>query len=77
MQQKVNAIIEKQGMEEVTKKLNTIGHTLQIIIDGLTQPEGFDIRKGIHSVLSNSPFCLYSYYLLSFAIISLDGSTPP
>lgn len=46
MQQKVNSIIEKEGMDGITKKLNTTEQTLQIIIDGLTQPESFDIRKG-------------------------------
>lgn len=46
MQQKVNSIIEREGMDGITKKLNTTEQTLQIIIDGLTQPESFDIRKG-------------------------------
>ncbi|XP_060610383.2 S1 RNA-binding domain-containing protein 1 [Anolis sagrei] len=45
MQQKVNVMIGREGMEGISKKLNTTGQTLQIIIDGLTQPEGFDIRK--------------------------------
>ncbi|KAG8123189.1 hypothetical protein E2320_018711, partial [Naja naja] len=45
MQQKVNSIIEREGMDGITKKLNTTEQTLQIIIDGLTQPESFDIRK--------------------------------
>uniref|UniRef100_A0A8B9QEJ0 S1 RNA-binding domain-containing protein 1 n=1 Tax=Apteryx owenii TaxID=8824 RepID=A0A8B9QEJ0_APTOW len=44
MQQKVNAVIQKEGLEGVAKRLNTTVHTLQLIIDGLTQPEGFDIR---------------------------------
>ncbi|XP_020656192.3 S1 RNA-binding domain-containing protein 1 [Pogona vitticeps] len=44
MQQKVNAIIEREGVEGIAKRLNTTGQTLQIIIDGLTQPEGFDFR---------------------------------
>ncbi|KAM7173300.1 S1 RNA-binding domain-containing protein 1 isoform 1-T3 [Macrochelys suwanniensis] len=44
MQQKVNAVIQKEGIEGAAKTLNTTVHTLQIIIDGLTQPEGFDIR---------------------------------
>ncbi|XP_068014984.1 S1 RNA-binding domain-containing protein 1 isoform X4 [Melanerpes formicivorus] len=44
MQQKVNAIIQKEGLEDTAKRLNTTVHTLQLIIDGLTQPEGFDIR---------------------------------
>uniref|UniRef100_A0A8C0H1M2 S1 motif domain-containing protein n=1 Tax=Chelonoidis abingdonii TaxID=106734 RepID=A0A8C0H1M2_CHEAB len=44
MQQKVNAVIQKEGIEGAAKALNTTVHTLQIIIDGLTQPEGFDIR---------------------------------
>ncbi|XP_074845739.1 S1 RNA-binding domain-containing protein 1 isoform X2 [Carettochelys insculpta] len=44
MQQKVNAVIQKEGLDGTAKRLNTTVHTLQIIIDGLTQPEGFDIR---------------------------------
>ncbi|XP_041107343.1 S1 RNA-binding domain-containing protein 1-like isoform X3 [Polyodon spathula] len=46
MQSKVNAAIQKEGMGEVCQKLNTALPTLQIIIDGLTQPQGFDIRQG-------------------------------
>lgn len=46
MQQKVNAVIEKEGIDRIAEQLHTTGHTLQIIIDGLTQPESFDIRKG-------------------------------
>uniref|UniRef100_A0A8D0H2P2 S1 RNA-binding domain-containing protein 1 n=1 Tax=Sphenodon punctatus TaxID=8508 RepID=A0A8D0H2P2_SPHPU len=45
MQQKVNAVIEREGIEEVVKRMNTTLPTLQIIIDGLVQPEGYDIRK--------------------------------
>lgn len=45
MQQKVNAVIEKEGIDRIAEQLHTTGHTLQIIIDGLTQPESFDIRK--------------------------------
>uniref|UniRef100_A0A803TRY5 S1 RNA-binding domain-containing protein 1 n=1 Tax=Anolis carolinensis TaxID=28377 RepID=A0A803TRY5_ANOCA len=45
MQQKVNVLLEREGMEGISKRLTTTGQTLQIIIDGLTQPEGFDIRK--------------------------------
>nr|XP_009487205.1 PREDICTED: S1 RNA-binding domain-containing protein 1-like [Pelecanus crispus] len=44
MQEKVNAVIQKEGLEGTAKRLNTTVHTLQLIIDGLTQPEGFDIR---------------------------------
>ncbi|XP_071404135.1 S1 RNA-binding domain-containing protein 1 isoform X2 [Pithys albifrons albifrons] len=44
MQQKVNAVIQKEGLEGTAKSLNTTVHTLQLIIDGLTQPEGYDIR---------------------------------
>ncbi|XP_070590650.1 S1 RNA-binding domain-containing protein 1 [Erythrolamprus reginae] len=45
MQQKVNLIIKREGMGGITKQLNTTEQTLQIIIDGLTQPDSFDIRK--------------------------------
>lgn len=46
MQQKVNVVIQKEGLEGTAKRLNTTVHTLQLIIDGLTQPEGYDIRTG-------------------------------
>lgn len=70
MQQKVNAVIEREGIDGIAKQLNTTGHTLQIIIDGLTQPEGFDIRKGktfkgISSVISHWLF-LSVYFCLVF-----------
>ncbi|NXM00026.1 SRBD1 protein, partial [Tyrannus savana] len=44
MQQKVNVVIQREGLEGTAKRLNTTVHTLQLIIDGLTQPEGYDIR---------------------------------
>lgn len=44
MQNRVNAIIRAEGIENVAKKLNTTGPTLQIILDGLCQPEGYDLR---------------------------------
>ncbi|XP_074061233.1 S1 RNA-binding domain-containing protein 1 isoform X1 [Macrotis lagotis] len=44
MQQKINLLLQKEGVEGIAKSLETTGHTLQIIIDGLSQPEGFDFR---------------------------------
>lgn len=61
MQQKVNAVIQKEGLEGTAKRLNTTVHTLQLIIDGLTQPEGFDIRTGklvLKAVISVQLFIL-------------------
>lgn len=46
MQQKVNVVIQKEGLEGTAKRLNTTVNTLQLIIDGLTQPEDYDIRTG-------------------------------
>ncbi|XP_053568232.1 S1 RNA-binding domain-containing protein 1 [Bombina bombina] len=44
MQKDVNNFIQKECIEPVAQKLNTTVHTLQLIIDGLCQPEGYDIR---------------------------------
>lgn len=79
MQQKVNAIIEREGIDGIARMLNTTGHTLQIIIDGLTQPESFDIRKGktfkgINSVIFNTLF--WSIVVL-FLIKLWTDRTPP
>ncbi|KAG2467323.1 S1 RNA-binding domain-containing protein 1 [Polypterus senegalus] len=45
MKLKVDCAIQQQGLEQFAQVLNTPTPTLQIIIDGLTQPQGFDIRQ--------------------------------
>ncbi|XP_029449207.1 S1 RNA-binding domain-containing protein 1 isoform X2 [Rhinatrema bivittatum] len=44
MQSSVNTMIRTQGIDKIAQNLKTTVQTLQIIIDGLCQPEGFDIR---------------------------------
>ncbi|KAM5317959.1 S1 RNA-binding domain-containing protein 1 isoform 1-T1 [Glossophaga mutica] len=44
MQQKIKSLVEKEGIEKTAERLQTTVHTLQIIIDGLSQPESFDFR---------------------------------
>ncbi|XP_069464547.1 S1 RNA-binding domain-containing protein 1 [Ambystoma mexicanum] len=44
MQNRVNALIRAEGIEAVAQKLATTGPTLQTILDGLCQPEGYDLR---------------------------------
>ncbi|KAG8443632.1 hypothetical protein GDO86_008977 [Hymenochirus boettgeri] len=44
IQDQVNKFVQQKGIDDVAQKLNTTVHTLQIIIDGLCHPEGFDIR---------------------------------
>nr|XP_020144174.1 S1 RNA-binding domain-containing protein 1 isoform X2 [Microcebus murinus] len=44
MQQKINSFLEKEGIEKIAERLQTTVHTLQVIIDGLSQPESFDFR---------------------------------
>jgi hypothetical protein len=46
MQQKINSSLEKEGIEKTAERLQTTAHTLQVIIDGLSQPESFDFRTG-------------------------------
>lgn len=65
MQQKINSILKDEGMEKIAKRLQTTVHTLQIIVDGLSQPESFDFRTGKQLNLNNSTFYLHSsHYLL-------------
>jgi hypothetical protein len=52
MQQKINVSLGKEGIEETAERLQTTVHTLQVIIDGLSQPKTFDIRTGELSPLS-------------------------
>ncbi|XP_006159959.1 S1 RNA-binding domain-containing protein 1 [Tupaia chinensis] len=44
MQQKINALVDKEGIEKIAEGLKTTVSTLQVIIDGLSQPESFDFR---------------------------------
>ncbi|XP_042637405.1 S1 RNA-binding domain-containing protein 1 [Orycteropus afer afer] len=44
MQQKINSVLEKEGINKIAEGLHTTVHTLQVIIDGLSQPESFDFR---------------------------------
>ncbi|CAH2254879.1 S1 RNA-binding domain-containing 1 [Pelobates cultripes] len=44
IQNQVNQLIQREGVEKVAANLKTTVPTLQLIIDGLCQPEGFDIR---------------------------------
>lgn len=46
MEQKINSFLEKEGIEKIAESLQTTVHTLQVIIDGLSQPESFDFRTG-------------------------------
>lgn len=65
MEQKINSFLEKEGIEKIAEGLQTTVHTLQVIIDGLNQPESFDFRTGKQLNLNDSPFHLHSsHYLL-------------
>ncbi|XP_022371979.1 S1 RNA-binding domain-containing protein 1 [Enhydra lutris kenyoni] len=44
MEQKINSFLEKEGIEKIAESVQTTVHTLQVIIDGLSQPESFDFR---------------------------------
>lgn len=44
MQQKINSSLGKEDIEKTAERLQTTAHTLQVIIDGLSQPKTFDIR---------------------------------
>ena len=59
LRQCVEASVKCQGLEALAETLNTTPDTLQLIIDGLTQPPGFDIRQGKTSPLSQT-YCHHS-----------------
>ncbi|KAJ8418480.1 hypothetical protein AAFF_G00141890 [Aldrovandia affinis] len=45
LKQRVEAAVQRSGLEQLAKALDTTPETLQLIVDGLTQPSGFDIRQ--------------------------------
>ncbi|XP_006882372.1 PREDICTED: S1 RNA-binding domain-containing protein 1-like [Elephantulus edwardii] len=44
MQQKINSLLEKDGIQKIAEGMQTTVPTLQVIIDGLSQPESYDFR---------------------------------
>ncbi|XP_062427907.1 S1 RNA-binding domain-containing protein 1 isoform X3 [Rhea pennata] len=77
MQQKVNAVIQKEGLEGVAKRLNTTVHTLQLIVDGLTQPEGFDIRTDFDKPdFKRSIVCLEDLSVGTVLTGKVENATP-
>ncbi|XP_063774449.1 S1 RNA-binding domain-containing protein 1 [Pseudophryne corroboree] len=44
LQKQINGFVQREGIDTVAGKLKTTVLTLQLIIDGLCQPEGYDIR---------------------------------
>ncbi|XP_036402629.1 S1 RNA-binding domain-containing protein 1 [Megalops cyprinoides] len=45
LKQRVEASLQRSGLEALAGTLGTTPETLQLIVDGLTQPSGFDIRQ--------------------------------
>ncbi|KAL2083366.1 hypothetical protein ACEWY4_021139 [Coilia grayii] len=46
LRQSVEACVRDRGLEALARSLDATPDTLQLIVDGLTQPPGFDIRQG-------------------------------
>ncbi|XP_073420318.1 S1 RNA-binding domain-containing protein 1 isoform X2 [Dendrobates tinctorius] len=44
MQKQINGYIQQEGIDRVAEKVKTTELTLQLIIDGFCQPEGYDMR---------------------------------
>ncbi|XP_040207491.1 S1 RNA-binding domain-containing protein 1 isoform X2 [Rana temporaria] len=44
IQRQINDFVQREGIDKLSEKLKTTVLTLQLIIDGLCQPEGYDIR---------------------------------
>lgn len=45
LRQCVESKVKSSNVEELAKTVDTTPETLKLIIDGLTQPPGFDIRQ--------------------------------
>ncbi|XP_059215514.1 S1 RNA-binding domain-containing protein 1 [Centropristis striata] len=50
LQQCVENMVQTSDVEAVAKKVDTTPETLKLIIDGLTQPPGFDIRQNFQQL---------------------------
>uniref|UniRef100_A0A673JXE6 S1 RNA-binding domain-containing protein 1-like n=1 Tax=Sinocyclocheilus rhinocerous TaxID=307959 RepID=A0A673JXE6_9TELE len=45
LRQSIESSVKNRGLDVLDKSLDTTPETLQLIVDGLTQPPGFDIRQ--------------------------------
>lgn len=45
LRQRVEGKVRSSSVEELAKTVDTSPETLKLIMDGLTQPPGFDIRQ--------------------------------
>ncbi|KTG40540.1 hypothetical protein cypCar_00015069 [Cyprinus carpio] len=45
LRQGIESSLKSRGLDVLAKSLDTTPETLQLIVDGLTQPPGFDIRQ--------------------------------
>lgn len=50
LQQCVESKVRSSSIEELARTVDTTPETLKLIIDGLTQPPGFDIRQSKNPV---------------------------
>lgn len=46
LRQSIESSVKSSGLDVMAKFLDTTPETLQLIVDGLIQPPGFDIRQG-------------------------------
>lgn len=51
LQKYVESKVRSSSVEELARTLDTTPETLKLIVDGLTQPPGFDIRQSKNEAL--------------------------
>lgn len=61
IQRQINESVHREGVDKFAEKLKTTVLTLQLIIDGLRQPEGYDIRTGMVWTADCSTPVVYKY----------------
>lgn len=59
LRQSVESSVKNSGLDVLAKFLDTTPETLQLIVDGLIQPPGFDIRQGKNQSVTCS-HCFFS-----------------
>lgn len=59
LRQSVESSVQSSGLDVLAKFLDTTPETLQLIVDGLIRPPGFDIRQGKNQSVT-CPHCFLS-----------------
>lgn len=76
LRQRVDREVRSSSVEELARMVDTTPETLRLIIDGFTQPPGFDIRQSKSpATQSNTNIWIETLYINNLSPASAEKNT--